>query len=1032
MRRQTWASWSVLAGCLLTSACSFLRSPPHFNADEALLKRCEKCEKNPTVRALAADIDKVEWLINRDGSIVAKTPSIWGEARLAKHRREYEEQMASQLTTFDVTMQGYVARSDQAYLSEALSLSNAAAAGNGSFTVPQNVQTMIPNTVTVSKDSKGADTTSVNTNVYQTPPFAGLNNLGFVKPDAKLSLEPVLQLDQRSRFLQHLQELRRINEGDDTADAPGYSLNLVRVPVSILPGKHTRKGHGAEITMTITPRYGCELLPRTFRNLVNNDVKDLVGITLWGVLFSAREVKQEIRRLEQMKVIQVNRDDPKNPKASFSKNALDQVRPGSVQRTFRAVVQPDGENRDVELNKIQGWHAKKHIAKNQGELLPAAFDRRNRLPLSPTQILEVVGIDELIEIDNILFPEEGKQPLQLDVFKFIGAEVESAYDLICQPQFKGWWKSEQPRLLAATILQNDLDGVKMHRESFRSLCNDYYQGESRGSVKHRGISKTTSTLAWVIAIESALLNEGLNEDLKEIVQTRHCACPAGDWFAFYGPDPQEDAQQAFVEYVKCRWPIHVFALDPVTQDENLGDVYSRRREMQLAMSLAFVTGKIGIASFTRYARRLEADMATIALHRTAAGFAHGENHFGWWFRPRFQTPPFEGNLTAIFRDQIRGGPNKDDELLEMEIEPGMRECVAVVIMPSIISEVGIDTSSRWFKLTNPKHDDPNTKRTVDLSEAIQRMQTCAANVVDACNYRDGELERLLHKVEQLSARLSLQTLRQQVPVENTLGGFAMFSSGQTDLAPRLTGYYGEPVVLGRDNVIYLVGDHFSVHETRVLAGNRDCDFKMLSRRVLQVTLPGGANFETDEKGEYGPEGGKVIDLHVATPYGVTGHTKVTVDPAAGQSPKTSYTWAAPQGFGIDFTVTTSMNVDTVNVTSVVPRSGELAIDVPDNFPVPAAPKIRLSYLYSGSTIATSADADLVYDAASKRLLLRSAALSGLNVDPLKAALIEFLKPLRTQQSILLEVRGQLAFDNKTFHTIPGSLSVIVTNVTPKK
>src|SRR5262249_54554216 len=91
----------------------------------------------------------------------------------------------------------------------------------------------------------------------------------------------VITLDQRSRFLQHLQELRRINEGDDTADAPGYSLNLVRVPVSILPGKHTRKGHGAEITMTIAAQYGEELLPRTFRNLVMNDVKDMLGVYIF-------------------------------------------------------------------------------------------------------------------------------------------------------------------------------------------------------------------------------------------------------------------------------------------------------------------------------------------------------------------------------------------------------------------------------------------------------------------------------------------------------------------------------------------------------------------------------------------------------------------------------------------------------------------------------------------------------------------------------------------------------------------------------
>ena len=32
----------------------------------------------------------------------------------------------------------------------------------------------------------------------------------------------------------------------------------------------------------------------------------------------------------------------------------------------------------------------------------------------------------------------------------------------------------------------------------------------------------------------------------------------------------------------------------------------------------------------------------------------------------------------------------------------------------------------------------------------------------------------------------------QVPYENTLGGFEMFNTGITDLAPQLRGWYGGP------------------------------------------------------------------------------------------------------------------------------------------------------------------------------------------------------------------------------------------------
>jgi hypothetical protein len=95
-----------------------------------------------------------------------------------------------------------------------------------------------------------------------------------------VSLEPTVYLDQMKRYLDHLHELRRINEGDDTADSPAYSLNLVRIPVSVLPGGRTDRGHGAEITMTLTPHLGEELLPVTFRNLVTNDLLENIGVPL--------------------------------------------------------------------------------------------------------------------------------------------------------------------------------------------------------------------------------------------------------------------------------------------------------------------------------------------------------------------------------------------------------------------------------------------------------------------------------------------------------------------------------------------------------------------------------------------------------------------------------------------------------------------------------------------------------------------------------------------------------------------------------
>jgi len=1012
MNQRMWAVWLVLGTCLTASASRPFKNAPHGDADLHCLKN--HCEKNPTVRALAKDIDKVEWLINRDGTIVAKTPAIWGEARLAKHRREYEEQMGAQLTAFTDTMQGFVARSDQAYLSEALSLSNAATGG----TVNNPAQSLIPPIVTTTATS-ATTPGAAQSSVFATAPFAPFGTatatgLSFVRPDAKLSLEPVISLDQRSRYLQHLHELRRINEGDDTADAPGYSLNLVRIPVSLLPGKHTRKGHGAEITFTIKANVGPELLPRTFRNLVNNDVKDLLAITLWSAWFPEETLRKEEKR-GGIKIIEADAGSKKVQLQAMPHNAL-------VKKVADSLRKKSGVKDEMEFDERVFRREAGVLSQpsQQAQLIPTSFDRRSRMPLSPTQVLEIVGEADLRMIDDIVFPDD--DPMLLDVFKFLGAELEPAYDLVCQPQFvQGWWTTSQPRELASAIRHNDLTSVQLFRNAFYSLCD-----------RHMKISGTTRTLAWAVAVESALLNERLNEDLREVAATKGCPCPPGEWLEFYGPNPPPEARQAFVDYVNCRWPVHVFAIDPVTQDENLGDVYSRRREMQFALSLAFVGGQISTSSFTRYARRLESDMATIALHRTAAGFVHGDKHFGWRFHPRFQTPPFEGNLTTIVRDQIMGGPSKEAELLEMAIEPGQRECVAVVIMPSIVSEIQLETSSRWFKLTNPKRDEPSVSRTVELSAAVQRMQTCAAQVVDGCDFRAGEVERLLNRVEQLGASLSLQTLRQQVPMENTLGGFAMFNSGQTDLAPQLHGYYGETCAAGRENVVYLVGDHFSVHETRVLAGNRDCAYKMLSRRVLQVTLP--SNLNVVVKAEDGVEK-KTIDVHVATPYGVTGHLEIIVGERP-PAPRTDFAWVPPGGFSVGYSEVidpTTKKVTSAKIESLVPASGELLIQAPENFAMPgtAAATVRLTITYEGEVVGAIDSITLGYEHLYNRLAARGTGLAtALNSDAFKGKLASHLARIGYLDTALYEVRAHVTLNGVSVHEVVGTLSVILKKTKP--
>ncbi len=1054
--------------------------------------------KTTAVEQLARQIDCVERHIEEYGTVVAKTPDVWGEARLTKYRVDYETEMKKQLGAFSDTINAAISRSDQAFLANSFALQAAISGTAAVLTTPSTSVSTVSKQTTTIVDGKevvtqdpqvtefrdGFSTSKLDAPSEPTAPeltrtqFDSFSKTTPGFGDKKVALEPTVMLDQRSRYLNHLNELRRVNDGDDQSDYPGYSLNLVRIPFSVLPGKRTREGYGAEVTVMAKPHLHDELLPKTFRHLVVNDVVDQLAFPLTKIISqkNAKELikqmkggncvaptdaeqqqlkdrikelkadqqrllseiddlkrdiqlaKSEIQRVdreieqEQIRLQQANAKEGSANKSLYtSERKMTQLearkeelilRANEVSETFAVQIsdvvsraasdspvasvelfkgliklpadvfadtvisprtqQPEPaamtptqaaisrqatdlaqrfaalrreqsdskavldaaavekaaanvrseaaesektllemnlqdkanllkekqsqlnpSNKDALIDRLEEAQRELDEALVQGKVAEALLNivtvgmsiapsRRSQLPFPPSQLKDVIGCRELGQIGDFISgiksePTNAGQVLLLDVQKALTAETEAAYAMLgLHPEL---WMHCTDEIVAAVRTSNNAV-LSNSRQCFLDAlppCTTL-RDHSRGA------------LAWAILVESALLNQRLIEDIQHLTAAKNAPLANPDGMVFYGSNPDPMARATFNHYVQCRWPIHVVALDPVTQDQNIADRFSMQREMQLALSLAFTTGNMSAQNFTRYARKISLDMETIDLNRTAIAFSHGDDTFGWRFMPRVQSPDIEGNCRVLMRDVIHGGRMRDYDLSQRRLEAGPRECTAIVIMPSFVPYVIFDVRTNWFKLTNPKRKELTTEDAVRLSAEITCMQRLSNECMrDAHLYRADEVYRLCRSVEQLERRLPLQSTYVPMPFDNSLGGFEFFNSGVPDLAPELHGYYGEPGIVvdhsrpaagappvePSGTTLFLVGDNFNVHETHVLAGNRDITASMvlLSRQIMRVTVP--PNVMTLDDGAQR----KVVDIHVSTPYGVSNHLAVLAVPS---------------------------------------------------------------------------------------------------------------------------------------------------------
>ncbi len=854
--------WSLYAqGPVITKLTSWAKShgkPPATSEDK-------------TLEQLAANVDWLEHHINQWGSVSSKSPDVWGEARLTQYRRELEEILGPQRNNFNPALiSGAQQVSDSAVLAFALALQT------------QNAGVAAPS-ISVNSAAVGSipdsDSPISSVNIQSGLPVAsnaafGASTTTFL--GGTLGLEQTQMIDQLNRYVQHVNQHRRINEGDDTSDAPGYALNLVRIPVSILPGNLTKRGYGAEITFTAKSYLGPDLLPMTFRDMVLNDLTDQLSIPL--VKFVNSDPNGADLLLSSAKYHKPSQTG--DARFSDMENSLMAKPFGSVPRL---PAELDGGN-SAENNSSLDL-TRELLTSVCAISFSGNQSRRGSQPFPPTQIIDVYGLDEMkvLAIAAMKGLREDVPNRRVahvtDVKAFLREEISAAIELMYSGSMQMFWDRESTG-------ERYLYQIIRNRNTYEI---DQYRNEFLASIPRSGRSDLCQALAWCVFVDSILLNERLNDDMRETAGTRPSAFAAPCWTAFFGPDPSVEARETFAQYVQIRWPVRVFALDPQVDQQSVADVSSVVRQMQLAVVLGFSSGDIGLSTALDTIRKLQRDRATIDLNRTAIAFGQGEDTFGWRFQPRFQTPPVEGNAKVFFRDLVSGGPT--DKQLERgyEIEPGMRECTAIILMPSFVPYVTFETHGHWFKLVHPGHTGTSIQDEVKLSRAIKQMQDCAeASVRCAHLYRDGEVDRVMARVQQLERRLPLQTIACQVPIENTHGGFELFCNGTRQLAPEVSGSYGSPGYdVERGASLFIAGDNFSMKQTHVICGNHYLpteSVKLISRQILQVDLPTNLPILRDSRLiehensrlPFDQRYSGYVDLQVATPYGVSSHLLIPV------------------------------------------------------------------------------------------------------------------------------------------------------------
>ena len=223
--------------------------------------------------------------------------------------------------------------------------------------------------------------------------------------------------------------------------------------------------------------------------------------------------------------------------------------------------------------------------------------------------------------------------------------------------------------------------------STRSVHEDAGRGVRRAEI--------VNLLAFALRIQAAGVNRRLKQDMADLDPSLKREALRS--LSFFDPDPSDEALRAFEHYVEAKWPLRVYAIEPVIAQQNVADGSSRRTQKAVELVGSGVAGPARAIAGLTNDRRASEDEATIRLNPTMVGFGAGQSTFGWIFYPRLQTRrPRDGRLLTDVALLLNGRlPDAVDG--DQSIEPGQRECTALIEMPNFIPKIEFVTVANWFR-----------------------------------------------------------------------------------------------------------------------------------------------------------------------------------------------------------------------------------------------------------------------------------------------------------------------------------------------